>query len=190
VDSATAAEIIAKGKKLSEGHYNMLWAYLTIAGGQLWYAHNLTHPDGALVLPPTAKHPSEFHLNGDTFSCRRSHQANSSIQFYTATGTTNMGFIEVIWQLPLEGHMRTFLLVRPHKPLPLEQEQKAPFHNRPRFYTKIMDAGESPDSALTIIEPRHIITHTVVYKRPAASYHTQMDILVVCWALNRGRKEI
>jgi hypothetical protein len=130
LDSATVAEIIAKGEKLSEKNYNMLWIYLCLTG-QLWYPYNAIRPEGALVLPPNAKHPSEFHHDGDTFSCHRSHYANSSIQFYTSNRTTNIGFIEAIWQIPLKGHMHTFLLVRPHHPLPPEEEQKAPFHQCP-----------------------------------------------------------
>lgn len=55
--------------------------------------------------------------------------------------------------------------------------------------TRIVDAEASKeDSELVVIEPAHIVTHLTTFHRPAGTYGIDKDILVVCWALNRGRR--
>ena len=66
--------------------------------------------------------------------------------------------------------------------------EDAPFERYPGFMTKIVDAAPSDDNALVIIEPTHIITHLTTFQRPEGTYSIQQKTLVICWALNRGRR--
>ena len=84
--------------------------------------------------------------------------------------------------------MEIFLVVRPHRQLPFLSEADAPFEQYPGFMTKIIDAAPSDDNALVIIKPTHIITHLTTFRRPEGTYSIQQKTLVICWALNRGRR--
>ncbi|KAF8219816.1 hypothetical protein L208DRAFT_1337527, partial [Tricholoma matsutake] len=122
-----------------------------------------------------------------TFSCERSHKGNSAIQFYNPlTQVHDTGFIQQIWRLPLEGTMHTFINVCPHQPLSEQQEGQAPYKYYPGFMTCIVDA--IPSNTNIIIEPAHIITHVVTFQRPVGTYNIGREVLVVCWAPNRGRR--
>ncbi len=129
-----------------------------------------------------------MHRDDHTFSCQKSHKGNSAIQFYSpSTQTEDTGFIETIWTLPLEGTLRVFFVVRPHLPLSIDDEKKAPFiHLNSKYSTRIVD--NKPSDQLLIIEMHHIITHLTTFQRPLGTYGIDKETLVICWALNRGRK--
>ncbi|KAJ7174176.1 hypothetical protein C8R43DRAFT_873624 [Mycena crocata] len=183
---AEVAEIIAKGKELLPHYYQMLLLYLR-STGQLWrdYEH-LPHPEGSLILPPSAMQPYEFTLDGRQFSCKESHRGNSGIQFKLPAGLTILtGFIAQIWEIPLQGHLQTFLLVDIHTPIP--EAVLSPFTEMPLLNSAVVYAASSGNTC--IIEPRHILTHLTVYKRPAGTYGVQdRELLTISSSLNRGRR--
>jgi hypothetical protein len=181
------AKILAKADDLSRDDYLMLLQYQN-SKGQMWYScYQLPHPPGSLVLPPCALKPSQFKLDDKGFSCYKSHRGNSSIQFKDPINHTVLtGFIEEIWEIPLERHMQTFVLVQKHKPMPLTMLEKTPYPTRPRLNTTIVDATLS--GRFCIIEPMHILTHLTFYRRPMGTYDIDRDFLVICWSLNRGRR--
>jgi hypothetical protein len=183
------AEVLAKGKRLTDADYSRLLAHLA-STGLPWRAYNaVPHPHGALILPPTALHPTEFHWDNHIFSCFRSHRGNSAMLFCNPSCDVQYtGFIESIWQTPLQDTLQTFLCIQLHKLLPQGDEEKAPFLHHPDFQIKIMDA--SPSEERHIIRPSQIITPIATYDRPSGTYGIGTNILVICWALNRGRNLI
>jgi hypothetical protein len=132
LNSAEVGKILASGTDISDAHYQLLLQYLR-STGQLWCdCNHMPHPAGALVLPPRAIQPPEFILDSYTFSCYYSHLGNSAIQFKRpADSVLFTGFVQVIWQIPLEGHMRTFLAARiPFTSLPyLNRSQRQNHHS-------------------------------------------------------------
>ncbi|KAJ7085455.1 hypothetical protein B0H15DRAFT_783012 [Mycena belliarum] len=187
LDSSETATILARAKELPVADYQMLLQYLR-STGQLWRDYEeIPHPDGALILPPRAIQPPEFTFDGDVFSCKHSNPGNSGIQFTRPVDSAVVtGFIETIWQIPLQGHIQTFILVDVHNIPPPEIRSQLPFESMPRLNTAVVEAR--PSGHICIIEPRHIITHLAVYKRPVGTFGIDRDILTVCWSLNRGRR--
>ncbi|KAJ7123995.1 hypothetical protein C8R43DRAFT_899328 [Mycena crocata] len=188
LDTAEEAKILSKAKDLPSLHYKLLLAYLR-STGQPWRDNTyLPHPEGSLILPPQAIHPPEFTLNGHNYSCRHSHPGNSGIQFRLPVDSTiRTGFIDLIWEIPLDGHIQTFLLVQMHSLLPAAIHARLPFAAMPRLNSSIVDAQDSGN--ICIIEPRHILTHLTIYKRPVGTYGIRnRELLAICWSLNRGRR--
>jgi hypothetical protein len=184
---AEVSEVLAKSPNLEEAEYNDLLHYLQQTGRPYRSYSDLPHPPNAMILPPRAQCPLEVHQDECTFSSERSHKGNSAIQFYDPlTQAHNTGFIQNIWKLPLEGVMRTFIRVCPHQSLSAQEEGQAPFIHCPGFMTRIVDAH--PSDNLRIIEPTHIITHVTTLQRPAGTYGIGKEVLIVCWAPNRGRR--
>ena len=181
------ADILAKAPHLQEADYSDLLHYLHQTGRPYRAYSDLPHPPDSIILPPYAQLPLQVHRDECTFSCKRSHKGNSAIQFYNPlTQAHDTGFIQNIWRIPLEGIMRTFIRVCPHRSLSAQEEGQAPFRHHPGFMTRIVDA--LPSDNLTIIEPAHIITHVTTFQRPAGTYGIGREVLVVCWAPNRGRR--
>lgn len=181
------AEFLKKATPLLDVDYNSLLQYLNATGRPYRHFNNFPHPPQSLILPFRAQRPYQIHQGESTFSCQTSHKGNSSIQFYNPhTQTHDTGAIETIWQLPLEALLQTFIVVRQHQPLPTHEEQKAPFIHYPGFQSRAVDAALS--NKLVIIEPTHIITHLTVLPRPIDTYGIDRNFLVICWALNRGRR--
>lgn len=181
------AGILAKAPQLEDVEYNALLQYLQLTGRPYQAFYNLPHPRDANILPPHAQQLLQIHRGECTFSCEKSHKGNSAIFFYNPlTQTHDTGFIQTIWSLPLEGLMQTFLVVRPHQSLSGHEEGMAPFSHYPGFKTRIVDLA--PSGALVIIETSHIVTHLTTFQRPARTYGISRESLVVCWALNRGRR--
>ncbi|KAJ6524069.1 hypothetical protein DFH09DRAFT_937439 [Mycena vulgaris] len=180
-------KIMAKAESLSEDDYEMLLQY-KVSKGQLWRScYQLPHPPGSLILPPCAMKPLQFKLEKQGFSCYKSDRGNRGIQFHDPSdNSVQTGFINEIWEIPLEGHMQTFVLVQKHKNLPLPLLRKTPFPSFPLFQATVVDAAES--NRFCIIEPRHILMHLTVFTRPKGTYGINRKILVICWALNRGRR--
>ncbi|KAJ7303543.1 hypothetical protein DFH08DRAFT_758982 [Mycena albidolilacea] len=88
--------------------------------------------------------------------------------------------------MPLKNHMQTFFLVQKHKLLPSNLLQKTPFPSLNLLQTTAVDAELS--NQFCIIEPTRILTHLTFYHRAKGTYGINKRILVVCWALNRGRR--
>lgn len=139
-------------------------------------------------LPPHVRKRTEMIVGDRTFSTRASHEGNSAIQFHKpSTQQVDTGVIEAIWSLPLDSVIQTFFVVRSHRPLPRLEEEKAPFFRfDERYCTRIVDY--EPSDQIQIIEQQHIIAHLSTFKRPAGTYGIARDTLVICWALNRGRR--
>ncbi|KAJ7640603.1 hypothetical protein B0H17DRAFT_1148938 [Mycena rosella] len=185
LDTAEVARILAVGKELLPASYQLLLQYLRSTGQPWWDCENLPYPEGAVLLPPRAKQPPEFKLDGRTFSCRKSHPGNSAIQFKRPGDNLIVtGFIEVIWEIPLQEQMRTFCVVDLHSVPPPFILQQLPFTMRPHLNTAVVDA--QPSRTVCIIKPRHILTHLTVYKRPKGTFGIDRDILTICSSLNRG----
>ena len=185
--STEVAEILERAPSLLDVEYNGLLHYLHQTGRPYRAYSDLPHPSNSIILPPQAQHLMEIHRDECTFSCERSHKGNSAIQFYNPlTQVHDTGFIQQIWRLPLEGTMHIFINVCPHQPLSEQQEGLAPFKYYPGFMTQIVDA--IPSNTNIIIEPAHIITHVVTLQRPVGTYNIGREVLVVCWAPNRGRR--
>lgn len=186
LSSLQTAIILTEAKELLPTEYNMILQYLR--SGQPWHSYtDVPHPPGSLVLPPCALQPPNFKLQGRVFSHKTSHVGNSGILFKSPVDSTRLtGSIEKIWQIPLQNYMQTFILVQVHKPLSPEMLSNTPFVSMPLFATTVVDAA--PSERLYLIEPRHIITHLTVYKRPPGTYKINCEILVISWSLNRGRR--
>jgi len=181
------ADILQKAPDLTAIEYSALLQYLQSTGRPYRAFDDFPHPPGALILPPQAKRPHQFHHNNQTFSCQHSHVGNSAIQFYNPLSQSHdTGFIQTIYQLPLEASMQTIIGVSPHQSLPFSEESKAPFHNHPGYMSQIVDV--QPSKNIILLRPDYIITHLTTYQRPKGTYHIDQDTLIVCWALNRGRR--
>jgi hypothetical protein len=191
LDGVAVAKFLAKSPSLHAAEYDALLHYLQTTAGQPWWRHylHLPHPEAAAVLPFTARQPVQVTVDSDrTFSCHRSHEGNSAIQFYNPHNNRLpcTGFIKKIYQIPLHGVIKTFLAISPHQDLLQSEQEKSPYQQYPHLCTKIVDASASVN--FCIIELKDVITHLTVYKQPKGIFGIHKDILVICWALNRGRK--
>ncbi|KAJ6452864.1 hypothetical protein C8R47DRAFT_1204264 [Mycena vitilis] len=181
------AKILSVAEDLDQDDYQLLLHYQN-SQGQLWRdCYQLPHPDGSLVLPPCALKPNEFKIGDQTFSRSRSTRGSSAIQFKDPQSDEVLtGFIDEIWEIPLESHIQTFIMVEKHKLLSPAVLETTPFPSFPNFQTTAVHAARSNNYC--IIEPRHILTHLTVFKRPKGTFGIRHKILVICWALNRGRR--
>lgn len=182
------------GKTLDQRHYNMLLQYLNNIGRDYNSVYAVTqtpHALGTLMLPPAAQQPYQITFEARTYSLNDSHVGNSHIQFYipgAAGNATDTGYIEKIWELPLEGVWQTFFLVRQHRQLTPAQLRKTPYAYNPCsiLQAKVVSTEESKSSF--ILEPQHIICHLVTYKNPPRTYGLSTGTMIVCWGLNRKRR--
>jgi hypothetical protein len=191
IDGSEQATYLNKATALDPTTYNMILQYLNVTGHHGQYHSHLSyfHPY-ALILPPLAKQCTEFHENGRTYSCNSSHEGNSFIQFYDRQIQDHRtGVINNIFEIPLQGFLRKFILVSPHCDLNQSELEGTPYNPMlyPRFMSKIVEV--KPLADVLVIEPEHIITHLTTYKTQGDTYGIKRKIMVVCWALNRGRKE-
>lgn len=187
LDSSNIALFLSKALELGQDEYNLIKQYLNDAGSPYHSYMDFPHPEHALILPPNAKRLTELHDNGRTYSRSSSHSGNSAIHFYNRKTQDRMtGAIESILEIPLEGFLRKFILLRPHRALSDLDTMCTPYPQFPRMRTKVVDTVLS-DSIL-VIEPQHIITHLTTFKRPAGTYGIPTETLVICWALDRGLK--
>ncbi|KAJ7099096.1 hypothetical protein C8R44DRAFT_642361 [Mycena epipterygia] len=176
--------------------YTLILQYLASVGedklnfyGTRNVAGTVTLPDPdhrSMILPPRGKRCRKFHLDKRTYSCACSHAASSLIQFYKpgtdpTQNQTSTGVITVIYQIPLDNILRTFIVVRKHQPLPIQF-----YADHPELMTTVVHWD--PEANGMVIEPHHVITHLTVWKRPADLYNTDKPVVKVCWALNRGRR--
>ncbi len=191
MDQSQIGQALANGVRLNEAHYTQLLNYLNASGRQFISAYSAgPFSLSSLVLPPVARNCYQYKIEDRTYSCHQRHVGNSQIRFYIP-GQNQMedtGVIEAIWELTLDGALQTFLLIRKHQPLPAAELLGSPFSIEPCTYlkTKIVDIHLS--ETVLILEPRHIICHLSSYRRPAGTFGLNTESLVVCWALNRGRR--
>jgi hypothetical protein len=189
VTPGEAASLRKNSKEMTETHYNFLFRYLYEHTGLPWRrAEDTPHPPGALVFQMGTPTLTHFQHRDRKYSVATAHDANSAIQFYDfapAGNTVQTGTIEQIWQIPLQDQLRIFILAALDQSLSKEEEESLPFHQYPRFNTRVVDA--EPSRRFVILEPAHIISHTVVYNRPAGTYGIDRATKVVCLSLNRGR---
>jgi hypothetical protein len=189
IDDAAQATYLAHAPHLDTVIYDMILQYLNLTGHRGQYHHHHSHfQENALVLPPRAKKLTEFHQDGGrTYSCSSSHKGNSFIQFYDREiRGYRTGVIKLIFEMPLQGFLRKFILVSPHREL---RSERTPYDQTmyPRFMSKIVEV--EPSDEMIVIEPEHIITHLTTYETGGHLYGIKTKVLIICWALNRGRKE-
>jgi len=182
----------ATATRLDQRHYGSLLEYINSMGMEYCSAYeNIPQVQGTLILPPLAHHLRQVNLDSRTYSIKESHVGNSHIQFYipgAVGGTIDTGYIEAIWELPLERARQIFLLVRRHQPLSSVQLRKTPYAYHPcsNLQTKIVKVEDSND--IYIIEQRHIICHLAVYKNLPRTFGLTIETMTICWGLNRRRR--
>ncbi|KAJ7263363.1 hypothetical protein C8J57DRAFT_1629330, partial [Mycena rebaudengoi] len=196
LDEVYIANFLAKkSQNIPKSTYNMILEYLSSTGehklsfyGTRNAAGTVTLPDpdhSSMILPPRGKRCLKFHLEKRTYSCNSSHVANSLIQFYEP-GTvpkniqSSTGVITAIWQIPLENILRTFVVGHRHIPLPIQF-----FADHPELKAAIVQCDPEADGI--VIEPSHVSTHLTTWNRPANTYCREA-VLIICWALNQGRR--
>ncbi|KAF8142259.1 hypothetical protein K438DRAFT_1911289 [Mycena galopus ATCC 62051] len=178
-------KILASRVELDTDDYEMLLEYQNSSKGQLWRScYDLPHPPGSLILPPCAMKPKHSKLGDQTFSCFNSRKNSGGIQFKDPVNPSCRltGFIIEIWQIPLDNHMQTFFLVQKHKNLSVTDLLKTPFVSFPLFETTAVDAENSNNFCI------NFLTHLTFYHHPRGTYGINKCILVICCALNRGRR--
>lgn len=197
LDDAQLAQFLANKKhEMTTRRYDLILKYLASVGEHklnFWGSRNaagvITLPDPehrSMILPPRARQRKKCYVDKRTYSCNSSHRGNSLIQFYEP-GTdrkdnhTLTGVINTILQVPLDGFLRTFILIQKHRPVHIQS-----YSDHPELMTAGVYAEPEPD--LIVIEPKHIITHLSTWKRTAEIHNTDEPVLLVCWALNRGRR--
>ncbi|KAJ7271790.1 hypothetical protein C8J57DRAFT_1027126, partial [Mycena rebaudengoi] len=121
----------------------------------------------------------------ESYSCSSSHPGNSLIQFYKPSteatqNSTATGVIDTILKIPLDGSLRTFIIMHQHRPLSVPTYSES---------TELMSAlvYAKPDPVPVVIEPKHIVTHVTTWERSAQIHKTPEPVLAICWALNRGQ---
>lgn len=179
------SDFLAVGALLDDTHYLPILDYVRIHWQPYQSYKQLPAQPGIPVLPPNAKQLRTFTVDGCTFSDQLQHEGNSAIQF-RKQGADRTGFIQYIWVLPLEQQLHTFILVRPHSPLPDHEFRHTPYAHYTLLRTQIYDAAPSP--SLLVLEPKDIVAHVTTLRRPAGTYRIPHPTLVVCSALNRERK--
>lgn len=192
VTPTTEAEMLAKGTEMSDEEYRMLTHYLKAQDNTYLTQDEALHQPRPLVnmiIPRRALHPSNIKIadQPENFTKHSYHQGNSYIQFSDPSlpALRQVGFIEDFWELPINGHRRTFLLVRKLQDLPFIEQQRTPYHLNPQLETMMYNALPSNDVGL--IEAQHLITQLATWTRNTA-YGINHPVLVVSWALNRGRR--
>lgn len=144
-------------------------------------------PLTGFIIPRRPLHPLNIIIEGNQFAKFSNHIGGSYIQFYDPMlpALQLEGRIEDIWRLPLDGHVRTFLLVRKFRDLDLHEVQMTPYHLKPELLTRVYDTR--PSENVLLIEPRHVITHLTTWTRPRF-LTINHSVIIVNWALNRGRR--
>jgi hypothetical protein len=190
LDDEQLASFLMKGQHIEDPIHNAILRYLKSLG-QPWHSYSEfpPHPDPDWILPPRANMPSQIVIQDRTYSCSVSHLGNSAIMFYNPVGDTTIkhtGIIDTICQLPLHGFLQTFFIVHLHQNLPPNLETILPYQKYPGLNSKLVES--IPGDISLVIEPHHIITHLVMYKRPSGTYNIPRETLALCWSLDRGRR--
>lgn len=189
--SSALAQAYASGRTLNHNHYEFLLQYLNATGrvyesAYMETPYTFTNP----ILPISAQQPKQLLHRSRTYSILTQHEANSHIHFFLPIGngaSSQTGVIEAIWDIVLDGQWQQFLLIRPHRQLSDVQRSQTPYSIEICQLLKTNVVYQDPSQVTIVIEPRHIICHLSVYKRPAGTFGLNFNMLVVNWSLGRGR---
>lgn len=188
IDSAEQAEFLRTASQLSEQDYSRILSHMRGLGIECCSWLDFDSSPQTPALPPRARLLPDITLDGRKYSCHHCHYGNSSIQFDLTHlhGVPRLGgFIEHIWEIPVDGLLRTFISVRIHSELTEQEQACTPFAQYPRLLSQLVPAA--PSTTCIIIEPAQIVSHVVAYPRPAGSFGIDRDTLALCSALDRGR---
>lgn len=191
LSSAEEGRVLAHGVELDEGDYDLILGHLNMWHTTWRHRDALPHPPRSKILPHRASSRTSVVLKDRTFTTKSSHRGNSSVQFFTPYETPTQkqsGFIERIWSIPLDGTLRTFMIVRPHVSLEPDDAARSPYINLPDMHTCLV-ATAIPD-ILRVIEPAHIICHVTLYRRPKGTFGLSTSAYVASAALDRGRRGV
>ncbi|KAJ7159115.1 hypothetical protein C8R43DRAFT_948457 [Mycena crocata] len=158
LDEADLAAFLAKKEhEIPVEMYNLILGYLTSVGEHKLNFWGSRNPDGSvtlpdpdhrsMILPPRAKKCRQCHVDKRTYSCNSSNRGNSLIQFYKPGtdpkhNTNSTGVINTIFKIPLDGFLRTFILVHPHCSLNIQPQ---PRFDHPELLTVVVDTEPEPD---------------------------------------------
>ncbi|KAJ7136300.1 hypothetical protein C8R43DRAFT_955776 [Mycena crocata] len=88
----------------------------------------------ANVFPTRAVCLGHFEYKTRLYSVFNKHHGNSSISFLRpSTSRKEMGFIQAIWTMSLQGEIHTFIVVQPHVALSAADEARTPYLSHPKF---------------------------------------------------------
>lgn len=189
------ADFLKDGEELPRSDYKNLLKYLNDSGRKYYTAYpspGIIVDFNTLILPTAVHYSLNFKLDGKTYSHKTSREGGSHIKFYVpggATDVTQTGCIEEIWELPLEGILHTFLVVNEHMALAANQKRHNPYSTQPCSLLQSQLVCQELSGDRCIIEPRHIICHLAVYKRPPKTYkNIDQATMTITWAINRGKR--
>lgn len=187
ITSDEEAQLMHKGTELSRPDYDKLLGYLNMTG-RMHQSQYIDIPQFHPFLTRRVKVHAQVYVGKKTYSCERSHEGNSAVQFiHPVTLDRQTGNILDIWTVPIDGVLATFFNVRPHLPLSKTDAKKSPYSKfDERVQTDVFYT--TPSKERIIIEHEHLVTHLCTYKRPAKTFGIKKEIIIVTWALNRGRK--
>ncbi|EJD36461.1 hypothetical protein AURDEDRAFT_130065 [Auricularia subglabra TFB-10046 SS5] len=128
LSSAETAIISSQNQELSPEHYQLILDHVNKPHGVWRHRDSFPHPPLAKVLPARAKALRSITTHTRSYAVKESHLANSSISFVVpATRTKRTGFINTIWQLPMDAKLRTFMLVHTLEDLTAEEYRQTPY---------------------------------------------------------------
>ncbi|EJD34272.1 hypothetical protein AURDEDRAFT_131254 [Auricularia subglabra TFB-10046 SS5] len=128
LSSAETATISSQNKELSPAHYQLILDYVNKSQAIWRHRDAFPHPPLAKVLPARARELRSITVAARTYAVKGSHLANSSILFTIPnTRARRTGFITSIWTLPMDGKLRTFMLVQPQEDLTAEEYRLTPY---------------------------------------------------------------
>ncbi|KAL1671097.1 hypothetical protein EV122DRAFT_227111 [Schizophyllum commune] len=179
----------ASSPRLARDDYAALLAYLHHTGHPYHAFYDFPHSENSLVLQANAKCVTEIDIGGLKYSCEVAHEAQSLVLFQhpRVPEAQDIGRIQTIWGIPLDGCLRYFLVVRPHKALSQAEQECGPYLAYPGFECRLVDAELMPDSI--IIEPHHLITHVFGLLLEKGSYEIPRATLACNTSFRRRRQQ-
>ncbi|KAJ7165541.1 hypothetical protein C8R43DRAFT_1164869 [Mycena crocata] len=155
------------------------------------HAHDLTYnllENEINVFPTWGVQLVHFEHKTRLFSTFDKHHGNSSISFlHPSTGRKDIGFIQAIWSLSLQGEIHTFVAVQPHIALSAEDEVHTPYISHPKFECSVKYYKPSHLPPAVIIETRHVVSHVAYYPPPEGTFGIEKTIAIFVDSLHRQR---
>jgi hypothetical protein len=143
---------------------------------------------GVNVFPTRAVELTQFTHKTRLFSISKLNRGNSSMSFrHPSTGQKDLGYIQSIWTLALQGQCQTFVVVQPHTDLSSTDGAKTPYSTHPRFACAVRYSEPLRPQPQLILEPRHIISHVPYYQRPKGTFGIDQAITIFVDSLHRDR---
>ncbi|KZW01819.1 hypothetical protein EXIGLDRAFT_786697 [Exidia glandulosa HHB12029] len=190
LDPEQEAKTRASGTPLAASHYDLLLAYLNSRGSSWKHALHGPHSFSDAILPTTAEHKRTCTFNNHGFSIRSVHMGQASVQLQSQDQSGNAyrwpGLISTIFNICLEGAIRTFFVVDLHAPLSAEDNAKNPFAILPGF--QIM-AVYAHFMGSVIVEPHEVFARVAFYDRPGGTFDIERPIRLLR-VLDRGRRSM